>query len=1345
MNDSNNTSVAPGLALAPRIVAIGASAGALHALSLFFRAASAIPDDVAFVIVVHLAPGFESHMPGLLAKDTPLPVSAIEDGAILRAGHVYVIPPAVSVVIERGVFRLQPTVDRPAIPMPIDAFFMSLAANQHDRAIGIVLTGANADGSAGLRAIKAEGGMVMAQTPETAEHNAMPIHAIATGLVDYVLPVENMPAALFDYITRSTGGTPQAAVDSARPADLEPVLRALAAAGSDFRGYKRGTLQRRIARRMTVNRMDSLDAYCDVLKGSVEEAQALSLDMMIGVTEFFRDPDAWTALSEHVLTIRLEEPDSEQPIRVWVPGCATGEEAYSIAMLLSEEIEKHRATRPFMILASDVNRVALGRARQGIYSASVALPVGEARLERFFQAHDDGFQIRPELRETVLFTPQNLIADPPFSRVDLISCRNLLIYLEPEAQQRVFELFHFALNPKRYLFLGRSESTDPDSTQFEEVSRAWRIYQRSPVVAHAPTGYRFSARTTRREEFPPTSRIGVRSKGYAELVNATLLEEHHAASVLINSAHQVLYVSGSTDEYLMQPAGEPTGNILDMAREGLRLKLRIVLRRAIQDHADSPISEVVADGGAPAVKITVTRPFDTTHAGKALLVIFARLPTADRPSPMVPSGADSDLWHLESELRTTQVELGSTIEELEESNSELRVSNEEILSMNEELRSANEELETSKEELQAVNEQLNVVNSQLEQRVHQTEVLNADLTNLFASTEIATLLLDRQGLIKRFTPSAARILGLAPPDIGRRITEVLGNPLGDALPAEVDRILEGVEQQAEKEIETATAEWYVRRVTPYIAIREGPPAGVVVTWTDITHVKLSDERARRLAAVVQDSNDAVTVFDLKGRFLAWNKAASAMYGYSEAEALRMTVSDLVPRGARQDHLDFIRHAQHNEALHSYETQRVTKDRRVVDVWLTLSVLSDSGGNAIGVSSTERDLVNRSASNAHLRERAEQLGLADRRKNEFLAMLGHELRNPLAALVSAGDLLASETVGVTQKDWAAGVIQRQGRAMMHLVNDMLDIARITSGSIELNRQTVLLKTIVQSAIEVCQPIVDDRRHTLSVSLPEEPIWLNGDPTRLSQVIENIVINAAKYTAPGGAIRLDATRTAHRLSLTIKDNGRGIPPTMLGSLFDMFVQGPASDGQRQNGLGVGLSVVRRLVELHGGSVRAMSDGRTGSEFVVDLPLDPGPIDGEQVAWKPTPAAALPKRILIIDDNADASEALSMLLANEGHQVETRLDGVSGLSAAATFSPDVVLLDIGLPGMDGYEVARRLRGSESNRSVILVAVTGYGLPADRRRSAEAGFDHHLTKPVDYEALIRLFGGGVQGMSPA
>lgn len=1334
MNNFSNISTASGPAVVPRVIAIGASAGALRALSLFFRSASTIPEDVAFVVVVHLAPDFESHLPALLAKDTLWPVTTINDGAPLRAGHVYVIPPKVSVAIEQDSFRLTAAVDRPAIPMPIDAFFMSLAASQHDRAIGIVLSGANADGAAGLRAIKAAGGMVMAQMPDTAEHSTMPAHAVATGLVDFILPVEDMPVALSDYINRSRGGMSQVSIESGPAIDLEPVLRELAAAGADFRGYKRGTLQRRIGRRMTVNRTDNFETYCDILRNSTEEALALSHDMMIGVTEFFRDPDAWSALSVRVLNTLLSEPDSEQPIRIWVPGCSTGEEAYSMAMLLTEEIEKRRSTRSFMILASDVNRTALARARQGAYSVSVASTMGEERLDRFFLAQNGEFQVRQEIRETVLFTPQNLIADPPFSRVDLISCRNLLIYLEPAAQQRVFEIFHFALNPKRYLFLGRSESTDPDSTQFEEVSRTWRIYQRSPALAHAPVAYRFPARTSRREDFPPGSRAGARSKGYAELVNATLLAEHHAASVLINAAHQVLYVSGSADEYLMQPAGEPTGNILDMAREGLRLKLRIVLRRAIQDQTAASVSEVVADGGAPAVKITVTRPFDTANAGRALIIIFARVQTADRPVSLLAAAADSDLWHLESELRTTQIELGNTIEELEESNSDLRVSNEEILSMNEELRSANEELETSKEELQTVNEQLNLANSQLEQKVHQLEGLNEDITNLLASTDIATLLLDRMGQIKRFTPGAARILGLAPSDTGRRIGELIGNPLGEALPTEVDLILKGENQRAEREIVTATGEWYVRRIAPYMGNREAPPAGVVVTWTDITHVKLADERSRHLAAVVQDSNDAVTVFDLKGRFLAWNRAASAMYGYSEVEALGMTVAELVPRGARHDHLDFIRHAGHREALHSYETQRLTKDGRVLNIWLTQSVLVDQGGKAIAVASTERDLVDRSVSNAQLRERAEQLAVADRRKNEFLAMLGHELRNPLAALVSAGDLLGSEAVADAQRDWAAGVIKRQGKAMITLVNDMLDIARMTGGSIELTRKVVSLEAIIQSAVEVCQPIINDRRHTLTIDLPGEPVWLDADPTRLSQVVENIVINAAKYTAPGGSIWLRATRSAHRMSLSIRDNGRGIPPTMLGSLFDMFVQGPNFENQRQSGLGVGLSVVRRLVELHGGSVRAISDGRTGSEFILDLPLVQAEVPGEQVTTQPGEAPVDHKRILVIDDNVDASEALAMLLANEGHKVETRQDGVSGISAAETFKPDVVLLDIGMSGMDGYQVAKSLRESTTQKDVVLVAVTGYGLPVDRLRSAEAGFDHHLTKPVDYEALIRL-----------
>ncbi|MFP3644501.1 chemotaxis protein CheB [Paraburkholderia sp. SIMBA_054] len=1192
MTDSASSSRLQTQPAATHFVAIGSSAGSLHALGQFFATASGAWSNTAFVVVVHLPPDSDSHLAELLAQSTSLAVSAIEDNAPILGGHVYVIPPKVSVTVARGAFRLAPAVSRPEIPMPIDRLFASLAADQHERAIGIVLTGANADGSAGLRAIKAEGGMVMAQDPETAEHSTMPRQAIATGLVDYVLPVEKMAAALSEYIERSKSVTLPAADADGHSPDLEPVLRALAAAGSEFRGYKRGTLERRIARRMTVKRVSSFDAYCDILRNDVDEAEALSLDMMIGVTEFFRDPEAWQVLSERVLAGLLAEPEGDQPLRVWVPGCATGEEAYSMAMLLTDEIEKRNTSRKFKILASDVNRAALARARAGIYAPGVALPLGERRLERFFHVHDDGYQVRQELREAILFTPQNLIADPPFSRVDLISCRNLLIYLEPEAQQRVFELFHFSLNPKRYLFLGRSESTDPDSIQFQEVSKAWRIYQRSPVAAPGISGYRFSARAIRHEDFQPASRVGSRNKGYAELVNATLLAEHHAASVLINPAHQVLYVSGSADEYLGQPAGEPTGNILDMARENLRLKLRIALRRAGENGSATPVSEIVTNGAAAPIKITVTRPFDTAHSGRALLVIFARVPMIDRPVVPAPMDADSDLWHLESELRTTQAALGSTIEELEESNSGLRVSNEEILSMNEELRSSNEELETSKEELQAVNEQLNQVNSQLEQKVDQLEVLTEDVTNLLSSTEIATLLLDQQGLIKRFTPSAGRMFGLASADTGRAIAEVLGAPLGDALMLDVEQVLSGVSEQAEREIETATGQWYVRRITPYAAMRGKPPAGAVITWTDVSHIKRIDERARRLAAVVQDSNDAVTVFDRTGRFLAWNRAATTIYGYSETEALRMSVSDLLPRGARQDHLDFIQHALLNEASHSYETRRVAKDGRVIDIWLTMSILRDDSGNVTGVASTERDLTERSMSNAYLRERAEQLALADHRKNEFLAVLRHELRNPLAALVSATTLLRSAASDDAGKTWATGVIERQGKALVHLVNDMLDLTRITSGNIELNRQTVSLKTVVQSAIEVCQPIVDERRHSLSVSLPPEPVFLYVDATRLSQVIENIVINAAKFTAPGGSIQLGATTTAHRLLLSIKDNGRGIPPAMLRSLFEMFVQGPPSGNQRNNGLGVGLSVVKRLVELHGGSVRAISDGVTGS---------------------------------------------------------------------------------------------------------------------------------------------------------
>ncbi|WP_347556519.1 CheR family methyltransferase [Robbsia sp. KACC 23696] len=1162
----------------------------------------------------------------------------------------------------------------------------------------------------------------------------LPDHA-----ADITHVVDPAPALLtHDAASSSEGDT--RSVAAATTVDFEPVFHALAAAGSEFRGYKRGTLERRIARRMSVNQVATFKAYCQMLRDQTAEAEALGNDMMIGVTAFFRDPEAWDVIVDSVLRPLLDAPDQEAPLRIWVPGCATGEEAYSMAMVLTEEIGKRATPRRFIIFATDLNRAALVHARIGLYPASSVQSLGEARLARFFIRSEEGFQVSRTLRASILFNMQNLISDPPFSRIDLISCRNLLIYLESDAQQRAFSLFHFALNPQGYLFLGRSESTDPDTTRFQELSKPWRIYQRSPTVKPRVLRHRFSATMVSQDHFGKASRAMVRNKGYAELVNTTLLADQRAA-ILVNGAHHVLYVSGAADRYLGQPDGEPTNHVLDMARERLRLKLRIALRRVVQHAETRPVSEVVPADGAPGVRITVSNVQDSAQAaGSVLLIVFECLATIESSVlPVIAPGSHSDLWHLESELRTTQAALGSTIEDLEESNSELRVSNEEILSMNEEFRSANEELETSKEALQVVNEQLNQVNARLEQKIQQLEALTDDFTNLLASTEIATILIDRYGLLKRFTPSAARMFALSPLHEGCVMAEIFGDAPGDTILQDVERVLACASEQAEREVKFDAGQWYVRRITPYMTSLGKFPAGAVVTWTDITHIKKMDERAWRLAAVVQDSNDAITVFDMSGRFLAWNKAASVMYGYTETEALTMSVSDLVPAGAREDHLDFIRQALGNEALHSYETRRVAKDGRELDVWLSMSILLDEEGKAVSISSTERDLTDRSISNAFLRQRAEQLALADRRKNEFLAMLGHELRNPLAALLSAGSLLSLTSVAEAKKTWAAGVIVRQGRAMLHLVNDMLDIARIAAGHVELHRQHAPLSGIVQSAIEVCQPIIDEQRHRLAVSLPKEAVYLFADATRLSQVIENLLINAAKFTPPGGVIKLRArTNAAHRLVLHIEDNGKGIAPERINRIFDMFVQGKAPEGQRYNGLGVGLSVVRRLVELHGGTVRAISDGRTGSTFIVDLPLavqtHPATL-AETVSEAVRPTC---RRVLIIDDNRDAGDALSVLLTHEGHEVQTAADGPSGLAIAQVFLPEVVLLDIGLPGMDGYAVAAQLRANDATRHALLVAVTGFGMPSDRQRSAEAGLDQHLIKPVDCDKLCRLLASG-------
>ncbi len=886
------------------VVGVGASAGGLDA---FRKLLEPMPADcgMAFVLVQHLDPTHTSHTAELLRSHTQLSVVEVSDGLPVEANRVYVIPPGAYLSISGNELRLSEPIERRGVRVPIDFFFRSLAEDQQQRAICVILSGTGSDGTLGLREVKAAGGIVLAQDPSTSQFDGMPRSAIVTGLVDYVLPPDQMADVLTRYIRHwYVNGEAPPPADQERD-DFNAVLAILRTRNKyDFSCYKKGTLSRRVQRRMGLRHVETLAEYASLLRAEPDEATALFKDMLIGVTNFFREPEAWPVLRDEVIRplvagvgmagteprsgIRkhadtlpagiLASPATDGPLRVWVPGCATGEEAYSIAMLVIEELQAAGKNQDLQVFASDIDHDALSFGRAGIYPENVAADVSPERLRQFFIKGEHTYRINKELREAVVFAEQNLIGDPPFAKLDLISCRNLLIYLEPDVQQRIIAMFHFALREGGCLFLGNSETIGGQHDLFQPLSKKWRIYRRvgplrpAKVMFPIVTGQHAPA-LPQRSAAPVAALLGV-----SRLTQQLLLERYSPACVLVNRTLEVLYLHGPTDGYLQLPAGEPSTDLLAMAREGLRTRLRAVVRQAVdQGETAATIARVRRDGKYHHVRITA-EPLRHPHEAEGLVLVtfdtdggqilnlpatnikqvsnLPKPPSAEKTGGLETcptSEADQLVAQLEDELRSSREEMQGLIEELETSNEEMKAANEEATSINEELQSTNEELETSKEELQSLNEELTTVNSQLEAKMGELEATNNDLHNLLTSTEIATVFLDRQFRIKRFTPAATGLMRLIPSDIGRPLSDIVLNFDDPDLPADVEAVLARLTQM-EKEIQTGDGAWYTRRVLPY-RTEDNRIDGVVITLTDITDRKRAEEVTQQLNVALRQQVD----------------------------------------------------------------------------------------------------------------------------------------------------------------------------------------------------------------------------------------------------------------------------------------------------------------------------------------------------------------------------------------------------------------------------------------------------------------------------------------------------------
>lgn len=874
------------------VVGIGASAGGLAAFEAFF---SGMPADqepgMAFVLVQHLAPDHKSILTELIRRVTRMQVYEVTDGIKVEPDCVYIIPPNHDMALLNGVLQLlEPSAPR-GQRLPIDFFFRSLAQDRHERAICIVLSGTGSDGTQGIRAVKGEGGMVMAQSPATTEYDGMPRSALATGLVDYELPPPEMPAQLIAYVSRAFRKShhPETAVTPRSDSMLQKAFILLRSrTGHDFSRYKTGTIHRRIGRRMAVHQIESLEEYVRYLQQTPAEVDVLFQDLLIGVTGFFRDPEAFSALEQRVIPRLFEGNPPGSTIRAWLPGCSTGEEAYSLAILIQERLSELKQHYNVQIFATDIDGEAIATARRGLYPESILDGIPPERRHRFFREEESGvYRINKAIRDMLIFSEQNLIKDPPFSRLDLISCRNLLIYLNADLQKKLIPLFHYALKPGGMLFLGASETVGEFGDLFAALDRKHKLYQRKenlPGTRPKGVGLFLPSLTDREEDLPQTAvtRSPSSTVMLRELIEQALLLQVAPVGALVNGKGDIFYLHGCSGQYLELAPGEPgVSNILKMAREGLRHELTMAIHKAVISHEtvqrlDIPVK---TNGGFTPVNLTVSPiEADSPLLPSSPLYLLA---LAEAPLPLpgqadVQAGddsADADvrIGALRQELRAKEEYLQTANEELETSNEELKSSNEELQSVNEELQSTNEELETSKEELQSVNEELATVNAELQSKVTELSRAMNDMNNLLAGTGIGTVFVDHQLRILRFTPAATEFINLIPADMGRPVGHIASNLVGyDSLVPDIQTVLATLIPH-EVEVTTAEGKFYTMRILPYRTL-DNVVEGAVVTFVDITEAKASKD-------LLIESESRFRLLAESLPQLVWTCRADGLYDY----------------------------------------------------------------------------------------------------------------------------------------------------------------------------------------------------------------------------------------------------------------------------------------------------------------------------------------------------------------------------------------------------------------------------------------------------------------------------------
>ena len=1229
--------VAPGDGLAKvvgrafSIVGVGASAGGLEAFSQLLQYIGGHESGIALVLIQHLDRTHTSFLREALLKTTKMPVQQAEDGMLVEPSHVYVIPPNTCLGLHAGRLTLAPRMDEAKGPhLPVDLFFRALAAEMGSRAIGVVLSGTASDGTEGLRAIREANGITFAQEPESAKFDGMPRSAVDAGVVDYALPIRGLAKELVrisqhPYVTAPAWESTPAMHDAAAMQKIFALVRG--AAGVDFSEYKSPTFERRLARRMALRTVESIRAYLTLLEESPEEVLALYEDTLIHVTSFFRDPLVFEGLKASIFPAVVKAKSEGAALRMWVAGCATGEEVYSLAIALLEYLGG--SSRPIQIFGSDLSGKAIETARAGFYPDIALRDVSDERRKRYFTKVDRGYRINKSIRELCVFVQHDLARDPPFSKLDLVSCRNVLIYFDQGLQKRVVPTFHYALAQPGFLVLGHAENISGFKQLFEAVDKTNKIFARTAV----PSTLRFARRTEERADPRPGPRMPDRNErgtrpeaDLTKRLDRLLLARYAPPGVVVNGKMEILEFRGQTGAYLQPAPGEARYNVMQMARDGLAVTLRPTIAKARDGAVPIRATGVeFQENGAPRTCDVVVIPLAgaTSERDAMYVILFEERLTqkanAKRGRAQSPAEVARDkrrMPKLERELAATKEYLQTILAEHGRTNDDLGTANEELVSGNEELQSMNEELETAKEELQSINEELTTVNDELQNRNHEASQINGDLVNLLTTVDIPILILDSARRIRRFTPKARRILNVLASDVGRPFEDLQTNVDVPDLDHQIAEVIETMELR-ESEIQDRDGRWYRLQIRPY-KTTDGRIDGAIVSLLDIDGLKHLIKEAQR----------------------------------ANADAER----------------------------------------------------------------------------------------ANRTKDEFLATLSHELRTPLSSMLMRAQLLARGGMDADKVKRAGESIEAGVRMQVQLIDDLLDVSRIVTGKLNTQFEPVDLARILTAAVEGLTLAFERRSLTVELEITNDDAagHVYGDERRLEQIVTNLLTNAIKFTPRLGHVMVSLAAVDGNAVIRVKDTGMGIEPSFLPYVFNRFTQENATSTRAYGGLGLGLAIVRHLVELHHGTVTAESPGvGLGATFTVTFPrvttLVPSlPPPKGSLERAPLDFASLKgRRILVVDDDGASREAIADVLEQTGAEVRLAQSSAEAIALVDEFRPELLLCDLAMPSEDGYTFIRKLRARGATRSgnIPALALTALAHDEDRERALAAGFQMHVAKPVDID----------------